>query len=122
MSKIYIASKVKHAKKWVDFRDDRIISTWIYEAGEGESASYAALARRCLDEIRRCDWFVLYCEPSEILKGALIEVGAALALGKQVRVVGKCDNLSRVFNEHPLFETGHNLTSAFSEETILKVS
>jgi hypothetical protein len=37
---IYIASKTKHAARWLEYRaqGEPIISTWIDEAGEGASA------------------------------------------------------------------------------------
>ena len=107
--KIYVASKVKHAPMWVAVRQyllpkgHEIVSTWIDEAGEGQTTSYTELARRCIDEISACDVLILFCEPGDLLKGALIEVGAALALGKKVAVVGDCESLSRVFKAHDLW-------------------
>lgn len=106
---IYVASKVKHAAMWKAVRqyllpkNHAITSTWIDEAGEGETASYTELATRCISEIAASDVLILYCEPGELLKGALIEVGAALALGKKVAVVGDCESLSRVFKSHGLW-------------------
>jgi hypothetical protein len=112
----YIASKVKHAPKWIELRSlgVNIISSWIDEAGEGQTGNYRELSTRCLKEIRRCGALVLYFESGEILKGALLEAGAALALGKQVRAVGcDCPSISRVFIEHPLWITCNGLHEAF---------
>jgi hypothetical protein len=104
LPRIYIASKTRHAPKWKRLRSEgyNIISTWIDEAGEGQS-NYNELSVRCITEIRQSDFVVLYCEPGEILKGALIEAGAALAFGEEVRCVGQCETLSRVFQQHPLW-------------------
>jgi hypothetical protein len=106
-TKIYTASKVKHAPMWRDLRSRgaEIVSTWIDEAGEGETADYADLSLRCLAEVVRADCVILYCEPGDVLKGALIEVGAALAVSRPVFCVGECESLSRVFSRHPLWRS-----------------
>lgn len=100
--KIYTASKTVHAPMWQKLRQlgHNIIATWIDEAGEGETADYSELAERCISEAAEADLTILYCEPNETLKGALLEVGAALAAGKQVRQVGDCPSISRVFRKH----------------------
>jgi hypothetical protein len=107
--KIYTASKCKHAAKWRDLRASgvNVISTWIDEAEPGQSPDLQSLASRCVSEAARADFVLLYCEPGEVLKGALIEAGAALAAGKCVRCVGTCENLSPVLRYHPgWFEFG----------------
>lgn len=97
MLNIYIASKTKHAPKWRELRDKlkeqygddvRIISTWIDEAGPGETTDKKDLALRCLQETRLCDVLICYTEEGEYLKGAFIEIGAALAYQNQVIAVG----------------------------------
>lgn len=107
--KIYVASKAKHAPMWLAVRQyllpkgHEIVSTWIDEVGKSQTVSYGELARRCIDETRACDILILFCEPGDLLKGTLIEVGAALALGKKVAVVGDCESLSHVFKAHDLW-------------------
>jgi hypothetical protein len=100
---IYIASKVVHAPKWRDLRDEGwpVISTWIDEAGEGESKCLSDLTIRCIAEAVSCTHFLLYCEEREILKGALLECGAALAHDVPVFCVGSGPSISRVFEHHP---------------------
>jgi len=87
---IYVASKTKHARRWVALRDTGvpIVSTWIDEAGPGESVSLQDLWVRCITEASTADAVLLYTEPGDGLKGALVEVGAALAFGVPVYVVG----------------------------------
>jgi hypothetical protein len=87
---IYVASKVRWAPRWRQLRAEGlpIISTWIDEAGAGETGDWADLWCRCLAEVARCHVLILYADESERLKGALVEVGAALALGKPVIVFG----------------------------------
>jgi hypothetical protein len=91
---IYIASKTKHAKRWRFLRDkvgEPIISTWIDEAGPGESVDMDDLWRRCIAESSSCELLIVYREPGEVLKGAWVEVGAALAVGTPVFAVGLDD-------------------------------
>lgn len=86
----YIASRVHHAERWKQFRDAGapIISTWIDEAGEGQTASMGMLWQRIVDEINRCSALVLYATPDDFpLKGALVEAGIAMGLGRKVIVV-----------------------------------
>lgn len=65
-----------------------ISSSWIDEAGAGETKDFAALWRRIVAEIGACDGLVLYAEPSDLpLHGPLVEAGAALAAGKRVAAV-----------------------------------
>jgi len=117
MKTFYTASKVKHAPLWLSLRKHgyTITATWIDEAGEGQTADYAELAERCLNEIKASDFLLLYCKPGQLLKGALIEAGAALALDKEVRCVGNCHTISRVFKSHPLWKRYPNILSAISD-------
>ena len=87
---IYTASKTKHADKWKAYRSQGypVISTWIDEAGEGESSCLADLWRRCIEESANAAALVLYAEPDDVLKGAWTELGAALACGVPVFAVG----------------------------------
>ena len=98
MTGIYMASKTVHAPRWRRLRDETglpIISTWIDEAGKGETACFTDLWRRCVDEASSADAVIVYREPGEVLKGAFVEVGAALAVGTEVYAVG-CDEFSFV--------------------------
>lgn len=99
---IYTASKTKHAHKWRALREQgfNVISTWIDEAGLGESESLEDLAHRCISEASGADLFILYCEPGDVLKGALMELGAALASHAEIYVVGECDSLRSAVMEH----------------------
>jgi hypothetical protein len=113
--KIYTASRTKHAARWRELRATGydIISTWIDEAGPGESADLPDLARRCIREATAADFLILYCEPDDFpLKGALIEVGAALASGVPVLVVGECASLKTALNQHPLWRECASLGAA----------
>jgi hypothetical protein len=89
---IYVASRVKHAPIWLDYRDRKrwpIVSTWIDEAGDGETADFGELWQRIRAEIWRSKVLVFYADGNEDFpfKGALVEVGMALAMGKPVFAV-----------------------------------
>lgn len=87
---IYIASKTRHADRWLAMRaaGAPIISTWIDEAGEGASADLHDLWDRCITESKSCKTLIVYREPDDVLKGAWVEIGAALAAGVPVFAVG----------------------------------
>lgn len=114
---IYFASKTGHAPKWRALRDAgvSICSSWIYEAEEGQTDSYAELSDRSMREIAGAAAVLLYCEPGELLKGALIEVGGALMIGKPVLCVGDCECLSRVFRKHRLWREFQSVPDALDE-------
>jgi hypothetical protein len=91
---IYVASRAStptHAAMWRVLRDShgwRINSTWIDEAGEGETADFAGLWLRIESEIRACTSLIFYAEAGDFpLKGALVEVGMAIGMGKPVVAV-----------------------------------
>lgn len=92
---IYTASKTRHADKWRRLRAEdprfRVNATWIDEAGAGQTKCFTDLWRRCVAEASAADALLLYVEEGEQLKGALVEVGAALATGTPVYVVGPDD-------------------------------
>lgn len=98
---IYIASRTRHAPKWRELRETGwpICSTWIDEAGEGETSDFADLWTRCVAEASSCDALILFREADEPLNGALVEAGAALAHGRPVLGVGTFKS----FSHHPLF-------------------
>ncbi len=89
----YIASRVslpERSAEWRRLRDDgwKITSSWIDEAGAGETADLGSLWTRIEAEIARSERLILYVEPGDFpLKGALIEVGMAIAHRIPIRVV-----------------------------------
>lgn len=87
---IYFASKTKHAQRWIALRGAGVpvISTWIDEAGVGETSDWQDLWDRCLREASTAAALVMYVEPGETHKGSLAEVGAALRAGVPMFWVG----------------------------------
>lgn len=89
LNKFYVCSRVKHADRWKDYRarGANIISTWIDEAGAGETESYSELWVRIQKEVRESNGLIMLLEPDDFpLKGALVEAGMALAYDKPVFV------------------------------------
>lgn len=90
---LYVASRASLAARpamWRDLRAKgwRICSTWIDEAGEGETGDFIELWSRIEAEVRAADGLILYAERDDFpLKGALIEVGMAIGMRKPVAVV-----------------------------------
>lgn len=110
---IYIASKTSHAERWRALRYDGvpIISTWIDEAGLGQSKSLQDLWERCVSEVLRASCIIAYREADEVLKGGLVEIGVALGAGKPVFLVGFHEsNFS--FKNHPLCRVCATLEAA----------
>jgi hypothetical protein len=90
---IYVASRASVPERpamWRAFRDEGfpIVSTWIDEAGPGESPSMADLWRRCTEETR-APALVLHAPPEDgPWKGAFIEAGMVLGRGGRVFIAG----------------------------------
>lgn len=91
MTGIYVASKVKHGGLWRAFRDERgvpIVSTWIDYNELKMPEDLRDLWQRCVKEAENSIAMLLYREPGEVLKGAWIELGVALANNVPVYAVG----------------------------------
>jgi hypothetical protein len=91
--RIYAASRASLPERpamWKELRAQgfNIISSWIDEAEPGATTGLGELWERIAQEIASADGLVLYVEADDFpLKGALIEVGIALGLGKPIHVV-----------------------------------
>jgi hypothetical protein len=89
---IYVASRASIPERpamWRRLRDEGwpITSTWIDEAGEGQTADFTELWDRITREIAAANKLVLYAERDDFpLKGAILEAGIALGMGKPVIV------------------------------------
>lgn len=91
--KIYVASRAsipERSQMWREMRASGypIVSTWIDEAGPGQTSDMSALWSRIENEIRSCSGLILYVERGDLpLKGAFVECGMAIAMGRPVAVV-----------------------------------
>lgn len=92
--KIYIASKLRHADKWRDLEKEypaiKFCMRWpSYAKSLPDEEPYVGVIwSHFLEDIKECDGVILYAEPGDNLRGALVECGMAIALGKFVIVIG----------------------------------
>lgn len=99
--KVYVASKLRHAAKFVALRTQEqdhmyLTSRWPITAQMGSEAqrpTHDWLSDNFAD-IERCDFVLGYVEDGEHLKGGLIEIGYAVACGKRVFLVGQHEDYS----------------------------
>lgn len=88
----YVASRASVPERGAMWREMRrhgvpITSSWIDEDGEGQTESMSNLWERIVNEISAAQLLVLYAKQQDFpLKGALIEAGIALGMGKPVVV------------------------------------
>lgn len=125
--KVYCASKLRHAALWRKLRDEEwpeieITSRWIDHADKEESAraiDWAHYWTMDIQDVQRSDFVLLFATLADVdeLHGALVECGAALALGKRVINVGQC---AKSWTNHPLvyscpsLEYAHDFLSLFT--------
>lgn len=114
LSGIYVVSKIRHADKWKKLRASGapVISTWI-DDGAADSINFATAWPRYLAEASRAAYLLVYVEPGEQLKGGLFELGAGLAGGATVIVVGFVPQLVSA-REHPNLIEVPSLSTALS--------
>jgi hypothetical protein len=104
LPRVYVASKSKYGRLWRERRDEwadrlTITATWIDESEMGATEDHADLWRRCVAEAAQADALVAVHHDGEAWKGAYVEIGAALAHGVPVFVVGDPPGS---FLHHPL--------------------
>lgn len=92
-TKVYLASCTRHATKWKHLRwpGIKIISTWhdsFSHTDEQDHLLMRELWKRNLEQVKSCDVLICFQEDDDRLRGALVELGAALAWGKLVIYVG----------------------------------
>lgn len=100
MIKVYTASKLHHAEMCRTLQMDGVEFTarWprLHVGTVPDSPKYAKIFWiHDEQDVRASDVVLVYAEKSDRLRGALVEAGMAIALGKDVIVVG----------EHPDFGT-----------------
>ena len=96
--KLYIASDIRHAKRWITFREKcypqiTVVSSWIDFLKNGEPAGLPEhIIEQAWDnnitDIALCEMLLLYHEAGDRMRGVLFEAGIAFALKKQIIFVG----------------------------------
>jgi nucleoside 2-deoxyribosyltransferase len=99
--RVYTATKLRHRQRWKSLRSHgrgiTFTARWPDLEKDQPSSDDEARSNWLKDEedVRKADVVIVYAEDGDHLRGALIEAGMAIALGKTVMVVG----------EHPDFGT-----------------
>jgi hypothetical protein len=96
--RVYVASKAKHAGWWQALRASGldICATWVdwpfnHNGCEPSPADWAEHWQKCVDQAATCDVLLLHAIDGEVQRGALIELGAALATNRKVFIVSPYD-------------------------------
>src|SRR5690242_4583010 len=118
MIKVYGASKLLHKDMWVDLRSKwqeiEFTARWpILHVGTVPDEHYFAKIFWVHDyeDVLKADVVLVYAEPEDKLRGALVEAGMAIAFGKQVIVVGEHPDYS-TWQYHPQVNRVPNLDMA----------
>jgi hypothetical protein len=111
---IYVVSKVRHAEVWKGLRDRGfpIMSSWIDDGLEHE-IDFSEAWPRYLSEAGQATYAIVFATEGEVLKGGLLEAGAALANGAHVFVVGDVPQL-RTVRYHPRLKPATSIQHATS--------
>lgn len=107
--RIYVAGRARIPERpamWRAFRAEGypIVSTWIDEAEEGQTADWSDRMSRCVREAASATALVRYVEPGDTPLGmAYLEIGAALGAGAPVFAVigGVTDRKVQQMAAHP---------------------
>lgn len=115
--KIYIASKMHHAERWRQEycrQDVHIVSRWPFLEPfiDTEINNCKKFWQDDVADIQTADAVVVYVEEGEKLRGALVEAGIAIGLGKLVVVVGDHPDFG-TWSYHPQVKKARSLDLAF---------
>lgn len=109
--KVYTASKLSKGPMWMNLKwpEIEIVARWPF--GHSDERGNAAWPEDCpahgvvfwthdYDDVLRADVVLIYADKEDVLRGALVEAGMALALNKYVVVVGDCPSYG-TWKYHP---------------------
>ena len=125
MQGFYIAGKTWHAEKFRFLRDGYelpINSRWIDLQPDSDFVlnQKGALWQMCMEDVRDCSFVLLYCgDPEEEQRGALVEAGAAMALGKRIYCINSCKSLKANYYSDVAF-THHALWTKLQATDLYK--
>ena len=125
MIKVYFASKLSHAPLHERLRNEwsdvHFVSRWWLYVDKIEDAAHEAekFWEDDLADIDRADVVLVYARPEDRLRGALVEVGYAIARGKMVLLVGDHPDYG-TWQHHSSVERVVNLEDAHARLTVLE--
>jgi len=97
--RFYTAGKIWHAPRFRQLRDELgfpVNARWIDLDSLHPIVVYQKdlLWQMCLEDVTQSDFLLLYCgDESEEQRGALVEIGMALAAGKPIYAIGHCKSI-----------------------------
>ena len=108
MVRVYGASLTKHAQMWIDWAEKHsevvtLQSRWQakFVAGATETPQDAReFWKEDEHDVEASDILIVYAADGDILRGALVEAGMAIALGTSVYIIGKSESYG-TWQYHP---------------------
>jgi hypothetical protein len=109
MIRVYIASKIKYAPRLCDLRYEwkqhgiDLHARWFDQAAHEESATpedFHIFWMVDQHDVETSRALIVYAEPGDELRGALVEVGIAIANGIPVFIAGDCSSFG-TWRHHP---------------------
>lgn len=95
MLKVYGASKLKHAPLWIRLREEweeiYFIARWptLHVGKTPDDECFAKVFwQHDAEDVCECDVVLVYADPNDHLRGALVEAGMGIAFDKEIVVVG----------------------------------
>ena len=109
--KVYIASKLKYAEQFRIYRSQwrpkiNLHARWFDQATIEQTSKVSPEDFHIFwlvdeEDVKVADALIIYGERDDKLRGALVEAGIAIAMGKLVIVVGDCADFG-TWQHHPL--------------------
>jgi hypothetical protein len=133
--KVYFASKLAYRDLWkkYDGFSPRVIESvtrWVDYVLDSETQGFDYNVLRCRqgwianeEDIRAANVVIVFAgfDGADVLRGALVEAGMAIALGKPVVVVGESDSYG-TWQHHPSVHKASTLVDACNLAVSLTVS
>ena len=97
--RFYTAGKIWWAPRFRQLRDELgfpVNARWIDLEPDNPIVMYRKdrLWQMCLEDVTQSDFLLLYCgDENEEQRGALVEIGMALAAGKPIYAIGHCKSI-----------------------------
>lgn len=120
---VYTASRMLHASLWLAQRqanfDIEFSARWIDQTKSFDDAAFSDEVKRQgwiqdEEDIRRAEYLVCYGQPKETLRGALVEAGMAMALGKKILCVGGSHSFGTWCKHPTIWQYTDSLESAWT--------
>lgn len=126
MLRVYTASKLKHAAMWRELCKTTphvyFHARWLKHVAMGtpdEPEHAGAFWLQDEQDVRDADVVLVYAEPGEHLRGALVEAGIAIACGIPVIVIGDHNDYG-TWQYHPGVSCAMSIDEALAHLTLVR--